>query len=153
MPTLELDDGTYLSEITAICEYLEDKNPAPPLIGTTPEEKAQTRMWTRRADLNICEPLAAGFRYGEGASFFQNRIVVVPEASAGLKKIAQDRLKWLDGQMAGKQYLAGDRLTLADVLLFCFVDFGVSVGQPLNPELENVTAWYARMKERPSATV
>src|SRR5512143_2853129 len=63
MPTLELDNGAFLSEITAICEYLEDKNPKPALIGTTPEEKAETRMWTRRIDLNICEPMANGFRF------------------------------------------------------------------------------------------
>jgi glutathione S-transferase len=55
MPTLELDNGNYLSEITAICEYLEEKHPNPPLIGTTPEERAECRMWTRRVDLNICE--------------------------------------------------------------------------------------------------
>ena len=53
-PCLQLDNGMYLSEITAICEYLEDKFPNKPLIGSTPEEKAETRMWTRRIDLNIC---------------------------------------------------------------------------------------------------
>src|SRR6201986_1012551 len=65
MPALELDDGTYLSEITAICEYLEEKNPKPALIGSTAEERAECRMWTRRVDLNICEPLANGYRFGE----------------------------------------------------------------------------------------
>jgi glutathione S-transferase len=151
MPCLELDNGSYISEVTAICEYLEDKNPKPALIGTTPEEKGETRMWTRRVDLNICEPLANGFRFGEGAPLFQNRIVTVPEASAGLKRVAQDRIKWLDGQMAGKEFLCGNRITLADVLLFCFLDFGGTVGQPLNPEYKNVGAWFARMSSRPSA--
>jgi len=151
MPTLELDNGHYLSEITAICEYIEDTHPSPALIGSTPEEKAEARMWTRRVDLNICEPMAAGFRYGEGEPFFKNRIVTLPEASPGLKKVAQDRIAWLDGQIAGKQYLCGNRFTLADILLFCFLDFGASVGQPLNPDNKNVVAWYNRMKERPSA--
>jgi len=153
MPCLELDSGAFIAEVTAICEYLEDKNPTPALIGTTPEEKAETRMWTRRVDLNICEPLANGFRYGEGAALFSGRIVTVPEASAGLKRVAQDRIQWLDGQIAGKQFLCGSRMTLADVLLFCFIDFGATVGQPLNPEFKNVGAWYARMKDRPSAKV
>ena len=88
MPALELDDGNYLSEVTAICEYLEEKQPAPPLIGTTPEERAECRMWTRRVDLNICEPLAMGYRFGEALKFFQKRIPVAPEASPGLKMIA-----------------------------------------------------------------
>src|SRR3546814_13736067 len=56
-PALELDDGSILTEITAICEYLEERFPAPILIGATPEERAVTRMWTRRVDLKICEPL------------------------------------------------------------------------------------------------
>ena len=100
MPTLELDDGSYLSEITAICEYLEEKHPNPPLIGTTPEQRAECRMWTRRVDLNICEHLGNGFRFGEGLKFFEKRIPVAPEASPGLKMIAANRLQWLDSQMA-----------------------------------------------------
>ena len=88
MPTLELDDGSFLSEITAICEYLEEKNPQPALIGSTPEQRAECRMWTRRVDLNICEPLANGFRFGEGLKMFETRIPVVPEASPGLKMVA-----------------------------------------------------------------
>jgi glutathione S-transferase len=151
MPTLELDDGSYLSEITAICEYLEDKTPKPALIGATPEEKAETRMWTRRIDLNICEPLANGFRYSQGLALFQSRMVTLPEAADGLKRVAQDRLKWLDGQMAGKDFIVGKRFTLADILLFCLLDFGGQVGQPLDPEFKNIGAWFARIQERPSA--
>jgi glutathione S-transferase len=150
MPCLELDNGQYLSEIVPICEYLEDKNPNPPLIGTTPEEKAEARMWTRRIDLNICEPMANGFRFSAGLPLFQSRIVTVPEAAEGLKKIAQDRLQWLDGQLAGKDYVCGKRFTIADILLYSFVEFGGQVGQPLNPEFKNLTAWFARVKERPS---
>lgn len=150
-PALELDNGKCLSEITVICEYLEDKNPKPALIGSNPEEKGECRMWTRRIDLNICEPLANGFRFSEGLPLFKDRIVTVPEAAPGLKKIAQDRLKWLDGQMAGKEFVCGNRFTLADILLYCFLDFGGQVGQPLNPEFKNLANWFARVKDRPSA--
>src|SRR5215468_3127358 len=55
-PALQLDDGSCLTEILPICEYIEEKHPSPPLIGTTPEERAKTRMWTRRVDLKVCEP-------------------------------------------------------------------------------------------------
>src|SRR5438067_8480537 len=150
MPTLELDDGSYLAEITAICEYLEEKNPKPAMIGSTPEERAECRMWTRRVDLNICEPLANGYRFGEALKFFEKRIPVAPEASPGLKQIAANRLQWLDGQMAGKQYLCGKRFTLADILLYCWLDFGGQVGQPLDPANANIAAWFARVGERPS---
>jgi glutathione S-transferase len=150
MPTLELDNGQFLSEIIPICEYLEDKNPKPALIGPTPEEKAETRMWTRRVDLNICEPMANGFRFSQGLPLFKDRIVTVPEAADGLKKIAADRLKWLDGQIAGKEFVVGSRFTLADVLLFCFIDFGGQVGQPLDAGNKNLAAWFERVKTRPS---
>jgi glutathione S-transferase len=150
MPTLELDDGSYLSEITAICEYLEEKNPKPPMIGSTAEERAECRMWTRRVDLNICEPLLGGFRFSEGLKMFQSRVVCVPEAAPGLKKIAAERIKWLDGQMAGKEYLCGKRFSLADIQLYCVLDFGNQVGQPLDPANTNIVAWMARVAARPS---
>ena len=151
LPCLELDDGSYLSEITAICEYLDETSPGASLIGATPEARAKTRMWTRRVDLNICEPMANGFRFSEGLQLFKDRIVTRPEAADGLKAMAQDRLRWLDGQLAGKQFLTGDSLTLADILLFCFLQFGANVGQPLNPDNRNVQAWFDRVKARPSA--
>jgi glutathione S-transferase len=150
MPTLELDDGSYLSEVTAICEYLEEKNPNPPMIGSTPEQRAECRMWTRRIDLNICEPLTNGYRFGEALKFFQKRIVCAPEASPGLKMIAANRLQWLNGQMAGKQFLCGDRFTLADMMLYSWLDFGNQIGQPLDPANTIIAAWFARVGERPS---
>jgi glutathione S-transferase len=151
MPALELDDGSFISEILAICEYLEDTHPTPPLIGSNPREKAEARMWTRRVDLNICEPLANGFRFSQGLRLFKDRIVTVPEAADGLKKMAQDRLAWLDGQLQGREFLCGKRFTLADILLYCFLDFGNAVGQPLAPENKKVAAWFARVKARPSS--
>ena len=73
-PALELDDGSVLTEITAICEYLEERQPSPALIGSTPEERAATRMWARRVDLKICEPLTNGFRFAEGLGMFKDRV-------------------------------------------------------------------------------
>jgi glutathione S-transferase len=74
-----------------------------------------------------------------------------PEAADGLKAMAQDKCSWVDRQLAGKQYLAGDRMTLADILLFVVLDFGAAVGQPINPDNKNLVAWFERMKTRPSA--
>jgi glutathione S-transferase len=151
LPCLELDDGTHLAEITAICEYLEEKHPKPPLIGTTPEERAVTRMWTRRIDLNIVEPMANGFRYGEGLALFKERIHVIPQAAADLKAIAREKLAWLDGLMEGNDWICGSRFTLADVFLFAFADFGRTVGQALDPKLAWLPGWFERVARRPSA--
>jgi len=83
---------------------------------------------------------------------FESRIHCIPQAAADLKEIAQERLKWLDGLMDGKPFICGDRLTMADILLFAFLDFFARVGQPIDPKLANIDTWYARMKSRPSAT-
>src|SRR3546814_19455679 len=61
-PALELDDGSILTEITAICEYLEERFPAPILIGATPAERPVTRMWPRRVHLKTCTQLTHRFR-------------------------------------------------------------------------------------------
>ena len=154
LPALQLDDGSYLAEITAICEYLDEiATSGPSLIGTTPQERAETRMWTRRIDLGIVEPMTAGFRYAEGLKMFTTRMRCIPQAADDLKAIAKDKLAWLDGQIAGRQFVCGDRFTLADIVLFAFLQFGATVRQPLDPANTNLAAWYDRMAARPSAAV
>lgn len=151
-PALELDDGSFVTEITAICEYLDERFPENSLLGDTAEERAKTRMWTRRVDLKFCEPMANGFRFAEGLPLFEPRMRCLPDAAAGLKAVAQDGLAWLDAQLGDRPFLAGDKLTLADVLLFAFVEFGNAVGQPLSAEYANINRWFAAMQARPSAT-
>jgi glutathione S-transferase len=151
LPALELDDGEMLCEILPICEYLDEITPGASLIGETPQERARTRMWMRRIDLTIAEPMANGFRFGLGRKMFADRIRCIPEASEGLVATAQDGLAWGARRIAGRDWICGDRFTLADILLFAFVDFGISVRQPLNPEFAAVGAWYERAKSRPSA--
>ena len=141
-PALQLDDGSFVAEITVICEYLDDKNGNSDLIGTTAEARAETRMWGRRIDLQIMENVANGFRYSEGLAMFKDRLRTIPHAADDLKILAQERLTWLDQQMAGKQFVCGDRFTLADIMLYCFLEFGVQVGQPLNEANKNISAWY-----------
>ncbi|MEM7254466.1 MAG: glutathione S-transferase family protein [Pseudomonadota bacterium] len=150
-PALELDDGSHIAEITAICEYIDEKHPNPPLIGSTPEERGETRMWVRRIDLGFCEPMANGFRYSDGHDMFKERIRVVPEAADGLKAIAQDTLGWIDEEIEGRTFVCGGRFTLADIMLFCFVEFGNQRGQPLNEGFQHIGEWFKRVQARPSA--
>lgn len=151
-PALELENGSTVCEITVIAEYLEELHPMPPLIGTTPEERAETRMWVRRIDLGIIEPMTNGFRATEGRRLFEKRMLLATaEAGAELKAIARAKLLWLDGQMAGRDYVCGDRFTLADILLFAFLKFGATVGQPMPGEATWLPGWFARVGGRPSA--
>jgi len=151
LPALELDNGKCIGETVAIFEYLEEKHPTPSLIGATAEERAEARQWQRRIELQITEHLYNGFRYAEGAELFKTRMRILPEASAGLKSIVQDKLKWLDAQLEGKEYIAGNRFTVADIILYCALDFGGSVGQKIDPSQKNVNAWFKRVESRPSA--
>jgi glutathione S-transferase len=151
MPAIELDDGRCIAETVAIFEYLEERQPKPALIGSTPEERAETRMWQRRVELKITEHLYNGFRFAEGIELFKPRLRVLPEAAEGLKATVRDNLAWLDKLLAGRQYIVGNRFTVADIILYCALDFGRSVGQPLDPANANVAAWFARIDARPSA--
>ena len=153
LPCLATDDGDLIAEITAICEYLDEVGQGPSLMGTTPEERANTRMWTRRVDLNICEPLANGFRYSEGLPIFKDRMVTIPQAADDLKRIAGDKLAWLNTQMQdNRAFVGGENISLADVLLYCMLTFGNAVGQPFDVHLSHIKPWFDRMAQRPSAS-
>lgn len=152
-PALETDDGQIITEITAICEYLEELHPAPALIGATPGERAETRMWLRRIDLNIIEGRSRAFRATGGRAFYIDKIKLLSEPAAEeLKLLVEDRILWLDQQIAGQPYICGDRYTLADIMFFCFMHFGAPEGGSNLPAgAKNLAAWFERIKARPAA--
>lgn len=160
LPALELDDGTAITEVTAICEYFEDIRPDPPLIGSTPEERAETRMWVRRIDQNIAWPMGEGFSTEEGRAFFEGdreidgavvKSLLPLEAAAVLKAKSRYRMVWLDGVMRGREFVCGSRYTLADIYLYCFLQFGENHGQPIPEEATWLQDFFTRMKARPFA--
>lgn len=152
LPCLVMTNGDMLAEVTAICEYLDECADGTSLLGESAEERASVRMWTRRVDLNICEPLTNGFRYSEGLGLFKDRMITIPEAADGLKQIAREKTAWLNDLMAdGRDFIAGDKISLADVLLYCFLAFAGAVGQPYDQNLTHIHAWFERMAARPSA--
>ena len=152
LPTLELDDGTFLAEITAICEYLDDIKGGTNLIGTNPEERALTRMWTRRISLNICEAMTTAFRGAEGHNFFKDRLRTFPDSAEDFKAQAKENLALLDKQIEGKEFICGNNFTLADIMLFCFLHFGSTVGQDIDPKLKNINTWFEKVGKRSSAS-
>lgn len=152
LPALQLDDGSFLAEITVICEYLDEINGHTDLIGTNPQERAETKMWTRRIDLQILEPLTNGFRYAEGYDLFKDRLHLIPDAANDLKAIAQERLTWLDKQLEGKEFICGDRFSLADIMFYCFLHFGSTVGQSINQDNTNIVSLYEKIGMRESSS-
>jgi glutathione S-transferase len=152
LPCLELDNGKVISEITAIVEYLDEISPEHTVLGSTPEERAETRMWVRRIDLAIVEPMTTSFRAVEGRELFASRMSLLSaEAAAELKAIAQEKLLWLDAQLQGRTWVCGDRFSLADILLLAFVEFGAAVGQPAPAAAGWIAEWHKRAAARPSA--
>ena len=152
LPTLELDDGTFLAEITAICEYLDDIKGGTNLIGTNPEERALTRMWTRRISLNICEAMTTAFRGAEGHNFFKDRLRTFPDSAEDFKAQAKENLALLDKQIEGKEFICGNNFTLADIMLFCFLHIGSTVGQDIEPKLKKINTWFEKVGKRSSAS-
>ena len=150
MPALQLADGTVIAETPAICEYIEELIPSPALIGRTPEERAVTRMWWRRVELNVCVPMVQAFYYAEALGLFESRFRCLPEAAPGLKEKARDGMRWVDGLLDG-EWLAGDRFTAADICLYCYLDQLCDVGQPIPDECTKLQAWFDRAGDRPAA--
>ena len=150
LPVLELDNGFILAESLAICQYINDIYPAPPLLGTDEQQRAETTMWCRRIDLRIMEPMIQGFRGSDAYEFFKDRYHLVVEGAADLKIIANNNLAWLNEIMKDNTYICGERFSLADIQLFCFLDYCSRVGMKLKPEWHHLQRWFALISARPS---
>ncbi len=150
VPCLQTDNGIVISEVTAIAEYLEELIPDPIFVGATAEERAETRMWMRRADLMVISTMGVGFQHGKGAPFFEGRIPIYTDVSAPMISIAQHGLRWFNDQLATRTYLCGDRFTYADIVLHGFATFFAKLGQNFDPELSHLIAYMERVGAHPS---
>lgn len=149
VPVLELDDGTCIAESVAICRYFEELHPEPNLFGVGAKERAEVDMWNRRMEFNLLQPIADSFR--QRHEFFKGRIRQVPEYADIQKLNAEDNLKWLDGELANRRFIAGDRFTIADITAMIAVDFGRVSKIAIQPDQKNLARWHAEVSARPSA--
>ncbi|HTR63659.1 MAG TPA: glutathione S-transferase [Candidatus Binataceae bacterium] len=149
VPVLQLDDGTYIAESVAICRYFEDVKPEPNLMGRDAKEKAVIEMWNRRMEFEILSMTAGAFR--NTSDFFKGRIPQVPEYGKICKEAALKRLEWLDGELANRKFIAGDRYTIADITALIGIDFGRTTGIKIGDNQKNLAQWHAEVSSRPSA--
>ena len=149
VPILELDDGTVIAETVAICRYFEETHPSPPLFGTDAKDRALVEMWQRRMELEIAIPIMQVFRNTH--AFFKGRIPQVPEYGEVCRQAATSRLRWLDGELAGRKFVAGDRFSIADITLLVGIDFGRVSNLRIDPEHKNLQRWHDEVSARPSA--
>lgn len=150
MPVLELDDGTCIAESSAICLYLEELHPDPPLLGSNALERAQVNMWDRRMELEFLIPLISIFVHtGE---MWKGRVTQIPAMAEVLTKNIEDRMQWLDKELQGKEFIAGDQYTVADITAQCaFVLGKAALGVRIPENLQNLSQWWQRVAARPTA--
>lgn len=149
LPSLELDDGTVIAESVAICRYFEETQPEPPLFGVGAKERALVEMWQRRMELEIALPIMQVFRNTH--AFFKGRIPQVPEYGEVCRKAAASRLRWMDGELATRPFVSGERFTIADITLLVGIDFGRVSDIRIAPEHKSLQRWHEQVSSRPSA--
>jgi glutathione S-transferase len=151
LPVLELDDGTILTESIAICRYFEALHPEPVLFGKGALEMAQIEMWQRRMELNLLASVAAVFRHLHPA-MLEWEVPQVKEWGEANRPKALDFLAILDKELAGREYAAGDKYSVADITGLIAVDFMKPAKLLMPEEMKNVRRWHAALSARPSAS-
>jgi glutathione S-transferase len=149
IPMLELDDGSYIPESSAIVEYLEDIHPQPSLIGATPQMRGKVRAVERIAnDLAI----VAGAMLQHSHPRFASHIKQVPAVAEAMRANASQQLAALEKHIGDKPFLVTGRPTIADITLFSFMQaFRVRMDTDLTQGYPHLSAWYERFEKRPSA--
>lgn len=148
-PALQLEDGTVIAESVAICRYLEGLQPDPPLFGRDAREQALVEMWSRRVEMILMPPVGAVWVHTHPfTARLPGRNAEWGEAN---RPRVDEALRFFDASLAGREFLAADHFTNADILLLTTVDFAGFVGMPVPEDLASLRAWHARVSARPSA--
>ena len=148
-PALQLNDGTVIAESVAICRYLEALHPEPPLFGVGAKEIALVEMWSRRVEMILMPPLAAVWVHTHRFT------AAIPGRNAEWGESNRPRVaaafRFFDEALAGREFLATDGYTMADILLLTTMDFAGFVGCGAGEECPDLMAWHGRVSARPSA--
>jgi glutathione S-transferase len=149
-PSLALDNGVVLTESVSICRYIEALHPEPPLFGHGALNQAQVDMWTRRVELRLMTPLAMVWAHTHP---FTARVVKPQYTEFGESQRPRvvSAMKEFDRALGGREWLDGERYTIADIVLLTTIDFAGFVGVPVPEELGALLDWHARASARPSA--
>jgi glutathione S-transferase len=148
LPVLELADGKILRESMAICRFVEEQHAEPNLFGADAWERAQIEQWNRHAELELLFPISQVFRNSH--KFWEGRIKQAPEFAQIMRDHVATRFDWLDGELASRPYLAGERFTVADITALCAIDFGKVVDIRIQAQHPNLKDWHERVSARPS---
>lgn len=150
VPALVLDDGFVLTETIAICRYVEELHPEPPLFGADAFERALVEMWQRRLEFGLLGPVASVFRHLHPA-MAQMEVPQVAAWGEANKGRVMDFLRLLDGELEGQEFICGQSFTVADITGLVGLDFMKPAKLTVPEDLAHVRRWHARLSERPSA--
>lgn len=157
VPVLELDDGRCISEVIAICHYLEELHPEPPLFGRTPEERAEVLMWNAKVEQQGLWAVADAFR--NTAKGLVDKALPGPDSYSQIPELAergrarvQAFYQRIDARLADRHFIAGDFFSVADISALAVVDFAAWLKMTLPEDAVNVARWYATVAGRESAT-
>ncbi len=149
MPVLELDDGTIIAESVAICRYLEEMHPEPPMFGRDTMERTNVEMWNRRMELEVLQPIMLTFVHSH--PMWKGIYKQFEDFGEDCRVRALERLEWLNGELEGREYLATGDYTVADITAQCAVLMGKAVNVRAAPEWSHLNAWWERVAARPTA--
>ena len=150
VPVLELDDGTTIAECTAITEYLDHLSGEPTLTGRTPKERAVIHMMQRRAEAGVLDAVGAYFHHATPGFGPEIESYQCAEWGHHQRGRALAGMRYLDGVLAGRSYLAGDAFSMADITAFAGLAFADFVKIEVPAECSHLKAWRARVATRPS---
>ena len=157
VPVLELREGVYLTEVVAICHYLEELHPEPALFGETPEERAITMMWNAKAELQGLWAMADAFR--NTVKGLKGHALPGPDAYEQIPELAERGRQRviafftkMNGQLANNEFLAGNRYSIADITALVLFEFAARMKIRPADDQEHLLRWYASVSARPSAS-
>jgi glutathione S-transferase len=150
LPVLELDDGTVLTESVAICRYFEEMIPEPPLFGRSTLERALVEMWNRRMELELLLPTIDVFVHTH--PLWVGRRTQMPEFGALQRQLLVERMRWLDGELAGRSYIGIDRYNVADITAqVALLTARGALKLAIPEDHQNLARWWKSVTSRPTA--
>ena len=156
VPYLTLDDGIGLSQVEAICRYLEEIYPDNPLYGRTPIERALVTSFNNQVNTNGFMAGAEALRNGSPA--MKNRAMPGPHNYSQIPELAARGLERIDNCFAdlnkhfeSSQYMVDDYFSVADISALVFVDFAKWVKKRIPEDHHHLARWYEQVNSRPSS--
>lgn len=158
VPALRTEEGAMLTDNAAITAWAEARYPDPPLLGTTPVEKAEIASWNWRAEFEGLLAIAEAMRNTSPA--LANRALAGPANYAQIPELGKRGLERLqrfmvvlNERLGGREYVAGERFSVADITAVVAMDFARIVKVKPGEQHPHLLRWRAKLAGRPATAL